>query len=327
MGGFLEYRSIQAPQMDMETGPFAPIIHNRAPRPLNSPFKSPFKVVAFNARGCPEPEQVAEFLRRPPLSGAAIILLSEADWALTRSRGRHTAKELAELLGMSFAFGPEFAFRRDDHRFNSFFGNAILSVVPLANVRVVPLPMYYDYRMRRRWKLAPGTTRLARRAAVAAEINLNGRALTVVAAHLENRTDPHGRARQMAELAGALPRNHPALIGGDFNTTTIDVRSWRNCARVGARLALEPYRLRRPQRHEPLFDVLERAGFEFGAANLPLAPTFTPSGALPRFLRAKLDWIGLRKLTAVPGSARVVPARLGLRRISDHDAVMCEFTF
>ncbi|SRR5579875_306173 len=307
----------------VETDPFAPIVENRVERTPAIPFK----VVALNARGCPEPEVVARLMRQPPLSGAAIILLSEADWGLRRSRGRHTAKELAQLLEMSFAFGPEFAFRRDENRFTSFFGNAILSAVPVDNVRVVQLPMYYDYTNRPHWKLAPGGVRVARRAAISVDIKLGGRRLTVALAHLENRTQPRDRARQIAVLVEQMPKGGPALIGGDFNTTTIDVRSWRNRAILGMRLALEPYRLRLPQRHEPLFEVLERAGFELGAANVPLAPTFTPIGLVPRFLRAKLDWLGLRKLTAVPGSARVVPARLNLRRISDHDAIMCEFTF
>jgi endonuclease/exonuclease/phosphatase family metal-dependent hydrolase len=172
------------------------------------------------------------------------------------------------------------------------------------------------------------TVKLGKRAAVAAEINLCGRMVTVGLAHLENRVAPAGRARQMAQFLGALPSDGPALIGGDFNTTTLDVNDrWQCAATLLARLPIEPRRLRSPQRYEPLFGVIERAGFEYRAANVRLAPTYTPTGLLPRFLRPKLDWICLRKLKAVTGSARVVAARNGLRRISDHDFVVCEFTF
>jgi endonuclease/exonuclease/phosphatase family metal-dependent hydrolase len=314
--------SLELPPRAEAGDPFAPIIHNRAGHRLTAPFK----VVAVNARGCARPHDIAELLRNRPLAGAAIILVSEADWGLSRSGCRQTARELAELLGMSFAFGPEFAFRSKEKEFTSFFGNAILSAAPVDNVRLVPLPMYYDYTQRRRWKLASNAVRLARRCALAVDVSLGGRIVTVALAHLENRTGPLGRARQMARLTSELPQDGPALIGGDFNTTTIDVRTWRNCAMLGARLALEPYRLRRPQRHEPLFEVLEAAGFDFGKSNVPLVPTYTPSGLVPPFLRAKLDWIGLRRLNAVAGSARVVAARLGLRRISDHDLATCEFT-
>jgi endonuclease/exonuclease/phosphatase family metal-dependent hydrolase len=230
------------------------------------------------------------------------------------------------LLGMGFAFSPEFAFRRKQNDFTAFFGNAILSAVPLENVRVVPLQMFYDWTKRRRWKIPPGTIKLGQRGGVAAELNLGGRTVTVGLAHLENRVGPQGRALQMAQFLGALSADGPAVIGGDFNTTTVNLLDWRQCAATFARLPMQPRRLRAPQRHEPLFEVLERGGFEYREANAPLAPTFTVSGLLPPFLRAKLDWIGLRGLKAVPGSAGVAPARRGLRRFSDHDFVVCEFT-
>jgi endonuclease/exonuclease/phosphatase family metal-dependent hydrolase len=303
--------------------PFAPIVVNRPAQRLVSPFK----VVAFNALGCGDPQAVAERLRRPPLAGAAVILLSEADWGLRRSEGRQSVAELAELLGMSFAFSPEFAFGRARDYFTSFFGNAILSAAPLENVRIVPLQMFYDWTKRRRWRLPRGTVKLGQRGAVAAEISLGGHNMTLALAHLENRVGPEGRARQITQILGALPPEGPAVIGGDFNTTTVNLRDWRECAATIAGLPINPHRLRSPERYEPLFEVLERAGFEYRAANVPLAPTFTLTGLLPRFLRAKLDWIGLRALSAVPGSARVVPARRGLRRLSDHDLVVCEFTF
>ncbi len=296
---------------------------NRPARRLTSPFK----VVIYNARGCPQPDAVAERLRRSPLAGAAVILLSEADWGLRRSEGRQSAAELAELLGMSFVFAPEFAFRRASEHFTSFFGNAIMSAAPLENVRIVPLPMFYDWTKRRRWKLPRGTVKLGQRGAVAADINVGGRAVTLALAHLENRVGPQGRARQMEQFLNALPADGPAVIGGDFNTTTVNLLDWRECAATLAALPMHPRRLRAPELYEPLFEILERAGFDYRAANAPLAPTYTLTGLLPRFLRAKLDWIGLRELKAVPGSARVAPARRSLRRLSDHDFVVCEFTF
>ncbi len=316
-------RAYQAPA----DNPFAPIVVNRPGWRLASPFK----VVLFNARGCTRPAAVGERLRRPPLAGASVVLLSEADWGLRRSAGRESAAELAELLGMSFAYSPEFAFGGARDHFSAFFGNAILSAAPLENVRFLRLEMFYDWTKRRRWKLARGTPRgtikLGQRGAVIADINLNGRTVTLALAHLENRVGPQGRARQMAQLLDALPCDGPAVIGGDFNTTTLNLRDWRGCAAALARLPINPRRLRAPEPYEPLFKLLERAGFDYRAANALFAPTYTLTGLLPRFLRAKLDWIGLRALNAVPGSACVAPARRGLRRLSDHDFVVCEFTF
>jgi endonuclease/exonuclease/phosphatase family metal-dependent hydrolase len=303
--------------------PFAPIVVNRLGRRLGSPLK----VVAFNARGCANPHAVADLLSRPPLAGAAVILLSEADWGLRRSHGNQSAAQLAQLLEMSFAFAPEFAFGREGQQFSSFFGNAILSAAPLENVRIVPLQMFFDWTRRRRWKLAQGSVKLGQRGGVAAEIELDGHAVTVALAHLENRVGPAGRARQMVQFLGALAPGAPSIVGGDFNTTTFNLADRRECAGTLALLAIEPRRLREPQRYEPLFEVLEREGFDYRQANLPLAPTFTPTGLVPRLLRAKLDWIAARGLKALPGSARVTSARRGLGRISDHDFVACEFTF
>lgn len=302
--------------------PFAPIVVNRPAQRLAGPFK----VVAFNACGGRDPAAVAARLKQPPLAGAAVILLSELDWGLRRSGGRRTAADLAESLSMSFAYSPEFAFRRQQGEFKSFFGNAILSAAPLEGVRVVPLPMLHDWTKKKMWGTAAGTVRVGRRGGVVADVKLCGRALTLALAHLENRATPAGRAQQMRQFLGSLPPVGAAIIGGDLNTTTVDLRDWRDCAATLARLAIEPRRLRRPQLYEPLFEVLDQAGFRYDDANQPLESTFTPAGLIPPFMRPKLDWIALRELKAIPGSARVVRASQGwFKRLSDHDFIVCAF--
>ncbi len=301
--------------------PFAPIVVNRPARRLDGPLK----VVAFNACGCGDPAAVAALLKQPPLADAAVILLSELDWGMRRSGARHAAADLADSLAMSFAYSPEFAFSRKQGDFKSFFGNAILSAAPLQGVRVVPLPMLHDWSKKKMWGTAPNTLRLGRRGGVVACAEFSGRALTLALAHLENRATPAGRAEQMRQFLGSLPPGGAAIIGGDLNTTTVDLRDWRDCAATLLRLAIEPRRLRRPQPYEPLFEVLDQAGFKYDDANQPLASTFTPAALIPPFMRPKLDWIALRELKAVPGSARVVRARQGwFKRLSDHDFIVCD---
>ncbi len=91
-------------------------------------------------------------------------------------------------------------------------------------------------------------------------------------------------------------------------------------------MALQPRRLRYPERFEPLFEHLRRAGFAIEGANVAGKPTFTFHRAIPPLLRPKLDWIALRELQPVPRSARVITARSSFfaPRVSDHDFVMCE---
>jgi endonuclease/exonuclease/phosphatase family metal-dependent hydrolase len=303
--------------------PLAPTVVNR---PARRP-SGPCKVVVFNGYGCGDTGTIFRFLSRPPLAGAAVILLCEVDLGLRRSHRRDCAGDLAAMLSMSYAYGPEFGFVRRQPGFTSFFGNAILSAAPLEDVRTIPLPVFFDWTARRMRKTPRGLRRVGQRGGMIARVRLEGRTITLGVAHLENRIGPEGRAHQIERFLAAMPREGPAIIGGDFNTTTINLRDWSECAGMLSRMAVEPRRLRRPEPYEPLFAMLERAGFRYREANAPLAPTFHPIRMLPAFLRAKLDWIALRGLEAVPGSARVANARQGwFRRLSDHDFVACEFT-
>lgn len=295
---------------------------------INRPALTPgpvMKVVAFNARGGPATKLLAQWLRTPPLAGAGLILLCELDWRLPRSAQVESAAELAEALKLSMAFGPEFGFARRGEPMSGFFGNAILSAWPLHEVKGLGLPIFYDWTRHRlprdpRW----WSTRVGQRGALCASFSVAGRKMTAAVAHLENRATPAQRAEQMRWLLGQISPTGPAVLGGDLNTVTVDLRNGRECAALPLRLLRSPRRLREPRPWEPLFDDLAQAGFQIHGANQALAPTFTPAAAWPRWLRPKLDWLMARELTVLPDRARVVPATRRGRRFSDHDAVMCE---
>ncbi len=88
-------------------------------------------------------------------------------------------------------------------------GNAILSSRPILNPRTIPLPRERQPR-----------------AAAAASIDVAGRRLFVVSAHLENRASwwtggllsDAARRRQVDALLQVLPPDEPGILGGDFNT-------------------------------------------------------------------------------------------------------------
>src|ERR1700686_3631510 len=118
---------------------FAPIVVNRP----SSGRRFPIRVAVFNAKGGAHLDQIVTRLRKPPLAGADLILLCEAGWRVRRSARREFARELAEALGMSFAFGAVWGIPpRDGEPFGRFIGNAILSREPLEEVRVVTMPRY-----------------------------------------------------------------------------------------------------------------------------------------------------------------------------------------
>jgi endonuclease/exonuclease/phosphatase family metal-dependent hydrolase len=296
------------------------VIHALEPLVVNRPASAigaRLKVVAFNAKGGGRMREIIECIRREPLRDADVFLLSEMDWRLKRSATRETAAELAEALGMSFAYQAEFLITRGAHA-ESSMGNAILSSRPLIDVRTTPLPNLFLGRRVRRLGGGP--------AGIAARIVVSGKPVVVSVAHLNSHWDPAGRESQIRQYLEYLPRGEPAVIGGDFNTTTIDLRTNALARRGMIRLIKEPRRLRYPQQWEPLFGRLAAAGFTHEHANVPGRPTFTFTRAVPPFMRPKLDWILVRGVRAVQGSAAVVPARLSIagRRFSDHDFVVCE---
>jgi hypothetical protein len=287
-------------------------IVNRAPHPSTEVLR----IAAFNARWGGRPGEIIACLRRPPLNDLAVILLSEADRNMRRSANHDVAAEVAEALGMSVAYVPEFAPRNQMPYPYSFHGNAILSAYPLSALQAITLPNYRQPRRVRRFEGSPR--------ALTATITPNGRPLIVCVAHLNSRTSPAGREGQMSRLMAALPDGQ-AIIAGDFNTTTVELAGSRDLIKVMLLMLLRPRRFRTPIAYEPLFARLLDAGFRVEGGNTPARPTFTFSGAVPRWARPKLDWIALRGLEPVDGSAEVVAARIGRfrRRISDHDFVIC----
>ena len=295
---------------------FEPTVLNR--RPAGARF--PLKVAALNLQGSGQVEVIAECLKRPPLHGVSVLLLSEVAWHTRWSGRREVAAELASILGMSFVFAPSWGYRSsDDGRMASLKGCAILSSQPLIGVTTPPIPvMPLRHNLQRR---------VDRHVGIIASIMVGGRELKVGVVHLSRSGSPQFRARQMDEYLAGFPPGDPAIVGGDFNTTTI---AWSSLAlaRVAALMMVRPRRFRDPARYEPLLRRLGDAGLAIDGANLALKPTFTFTRVIPPVLRPKLDWIAMRGLHAVPGSAAVVTPRASYlaRRISDHDFVVCEVT-
>lgn len=292
----------------------------REPIVVNRPSTDsgwPLRVLVFNARSGVRLEAIARCLRRPPLAGANVLLLCELDWRRRRSHGREIAAELAAELEMSFAYMPEFGLVRRTGPITSFFGNAILSAEPLEGVKAVPLPDGFPRRV---------PHRIGGPAGLIATAGFGGCQVTLGLVHLNSRWNPMGRERQMAAFLAAFPPRGPAIIGGDFNTTTTDLSRPRATLRILSHALFRPGRLRDPMPHEPLFDRLGDCGFRVSDANVPDRPTFTFSRMVPPWMRPKLDWIAVRSLEPLPGSAAVVApleSPLG-RRFSDHDFVVCD---
>ena len=105
-------------------------------------------------------------------------------------------------------------------------------------------------------------------------------ALAVAVVHLDSGTSPARRALQLGDLLGKLrQRGHGecAVVGGDFNTTTYDLQTvprlpWnlvRKLVRGGFAHAIHHYLELYLLYEKPIFDQLERFGFDHQPFNAP----------------------------------------------------------
>ena len=222
---------------------------------------------------------------------------------------------------MSCAYIPEFGLRDPDGEIVEYMGNAILSSSPFEEVAAVAMhrprtPMAWPMRMRR-W------TRVGNPTGLVTRVKFGGADISVGVAHLHSRCPPAERARQMATYLESFPKSGRAIFGGDLNTTTTELSSRAMMRATVRQMIANPARFRAPQAHEPLFDHLREHALEIEGANVANQPTFTFSRLIPLSMRPKLDWLAVRELRPIEGTAAVVAPRISMlsRRASDHDFI------
>ncbi len=133
----------------------------------------------------------------------------------------------------------------DTSRYKGLHGSAILSRFPLLNVRLIPFrTQAYDwYKVEKKGvsKVEKGmrkASEIAFQEKIEREVRRGGRTmlladiedpdiptgrLTIVATHLEAKTQPRNRVKQMQELLGTIKDiKNPVIVAGDMNTSTRD---------------------------------------------------------------------------------------------------------
>lgn len=179
-------------------------------------------VVAFNVeRGFEADRQVRAFRENPP----DVLLLSEVDRGCSRTGYRNVARDYAESLGMSYAYGVEFLElprpSGPGRRIESVceHGNAILSRFPIESPRVLRFAANRSWYAPPAERLRGGEPRLGGRMALAAAIRVGDRRVEVYSFHLESGLlDGRYRDAQAFELVeDAARRPLPRVLGGDSN--------------------------------------------------------------------------------------------------------------
>lgn len=114
---------------------------------LGGPLSFPLTVAAWNLERCYAVEKSAEAIAH---ERADIALLSEVDNGMARTGQKHTSRDLAEQMGMAYAFGVEFLelelgaeveleFCTDDFNRHGFHGNALMARTALQSPVMIRL--------------------------------------------------------------------------------------------------------------------------------------------------------------------------------------------
>jgi endonuclease/exonuclease/phosphatase family metal-dependent hydrolase len=341
----------------VERGDWAPAAQVAAP----PPGARALRAVAWNIQRGARLDDVRRAVVAPPFAGADLLLLSEVDVGLGRSDNRNVARELAETLGMSYAFGVSYLALTDDFGENAagventlaLSGAAVLSRHPIERVENIDLPEIRD-------KFHSSEKRLGKKRALRAEIALPDGPLVVAACHLDSNASPAQRALQLGAVLDSVDRSGVAraLVGGDFNTTTYDLSSTLALARdllhklvvTGFRATVDQYLT--PEKHyeRPVFELLRARNFSVegfndranGTCFYDLTDPYALDRAqklvgraltrlLVRLLRpwngcvpARLDWFAGRNVTPVAAAVERPRAAADGRPLSDHSAVIVD---
>ncbi|HEV2764713.1 MAG TPA: endonuclease/exonuclease/phosphatase family protein, partial [Pyrinomonadaceae bacterium] len=154
------------------------------------------------------------------VGGAHLIGLQEVDRNKERTRNVNTVRQMAEALGMHYAWAaPPTPPDDDPEPEEEETGVALLSLYPLEDVQRIVLPHE-----------GPGGRR---RAAIGATVRIGGQPLRVYSVHGETRIKMERRVEQLKAVLEDLGRRQGverAVVLGDFNT--IKGRDVKACVKL-----------------------------------------------------------------------------------------------
>ena len=320
------------------------------------------RVVAWNIeRGIRLDDVVRSLQDHLSLANPDVLLLSELDWGMARTRNRFVAQEIASSLQMNYAFAPCYVAltkgagmekNADGDNRESLHGNALLSRFPMYRVHSLALPNGKD-------KMKGAEKRIGSQRAVIADIEHPLGMFRAVTLHLDAHSSQRHRYLQMRRVLEHLENLQPqlpVLIGGDWNTTTHNASCATYsilgyCRRVlmGVRHVVAnhyPYPDRWFERR--LFAELEQRGYNYRDLNNPgqctlhynvrdLAANLNMGEWVPQWCfwfinwalertggscSMKLDWFTGKRVEPLAPAMAVPGLAVGGKPVSDHDPIV-----
>jgi hypothetical protein len=277
----------------------------------------------------------------PGLTGKDVLLLTELGLGMARSGNRFVAREIAEALGLNYAFAPVYIplqkgsgveAEMEGENTLSIHGLGMFSPHPMKNVHAVPLPNGKD-------KMWGKEKRLGWLQALVADIEHPAGTFRAVTVHLDVHCSRDHRRRQMQIILDHLDKlpSLPTLIGGDWNTTTYNAQNatrailgyWRRVM-MGVKNVVKNH-FPHPDRYfeRGLFTELTNRGFEYEGLNEPGVGTlhydvasiekntnlrdwvpewcfpfiFWAAGRVGGKVSVRLDWFAGKGLKLAPGTS------------------------
>ncbi|MBV9240685.1 MAG: hypothetical protein JO314_01650 [Acidobacteria bacterium] len=269
-----------------------------------------------------------------------VLLLSELDHGMARSGNRFVAKDLAEELGLNWAFAPVYIplqkgsgveAEMPGENSSSIHGVAMMSPWPMRNVHAVPIPNGKD-------KMWGKEKRLGRLRALIADIEHPSGTFRAISVHLDAHCSRAHRAKQVRIILDHLDSlpGTPTLIGGDWNTTGFNSQnSTRAIMGYFRRVLMGPRNVAtnhfpHPDRYfeRQLFSDLERRAYDYKSLNEIGVGTlhyelgdieknknlrdwvpawcfpfiFWAAGRVGGKVSARLDWFAAKGLNIAPGT-------------------------
>jgi endonuclease/exonuclease/phosphatase family metal-dependent hydrolase len=332
----------------------------------NSSARESIKTVAWNIERGIKLEGIIKALQEhPDLKESDLLLLTELDNGMARTKNRNVPREIAEALNLNYAFAPCYIALTNGSGVEAFIegentwaihGNALMSRYPILNAHSLALPNGKD-------KMKGVEKRLGCLRAVIADIDHPHGMFRAVSLHLDAHSTQSHRHRQMKIVLDhleALPKL-PTIIGGDWNTTTFNSSRavfsiLGYCRRVlmGVRNIVHNH-YPHPDRwfERKLFREIEKRGYnykdlnEIGVGTLhynmnSIAQNTNLGDWVPRWCfwfifwalektggrcSLKLDWFTGKDIEAAPNGKPKVICDLKDEAgvLSDHDAIVLEF--
>ncbi|MCA9006875.1 MAG: endonuclease/exonuclease/phosphatase family protein [Planctomycetaceae bacterium] len=149
-----------------------------------------------------------------------LVALQEVDVGVKRSGRVHEAQRLAELTGLAVRFGPT------QHYEGGLFGNAVLTRLPILDVKIQPLPYTES---------TPQKVTYPRGAIIVTVRGANDKPLRFISTHFQ-----HNLPEDRVEEAKAINEHFtvdsdiPTILAGDMNATPdaepiqILLKQWTN---------------------------------------------------------------------------------------------------